>query len=72
MTTRNARWVSFGSLKNNETFTPAPGQIGASSVYLKKPNGVCPQVGTTSEGIFYPEDRVIPVKIPEAVVKKYL
>lgn len=69
---RNARWVSFDSLKINDAFTPAPGCVGASSVYLKKPNGICPQIGTKDEGIFYPEDRVVPVRIPESVIKKYL
>ncbi len=70
---KNTRWVLFGSLKLNETFSPIPGTVGSTSVYVKKPNFICPKVGADNEeGIFWPEDRVVPVRIPEVVMKKYL
>lgn len=65
--------VAFAQLRINEAFSPLAGQVGSTSVYIKKENGICPQVGVKgSEGIFWPEDRVMPVRLPEKVLKHYL
>lgn len=66
------RIVNFASLKIGSAFSPAPGNYGATSVYVKRENFICPKVGEDGhEGIFWPEDRVIETKLPEKIRRHY-
>lgn len=86
MSTHN-KTVKFKDLPVDATFTPikmAPffkKDPGNGQTYLKKANGVCPQVGVskmledgtiTQGGVFYPEDIVHPVKVPFGFIKEYV
>lgn len=72
--------IKFLAVKIDQAFSPAPGQIGSSKVYVKKENGICPQVGVSrweneswSEvGIFYPNDLVYVTKVPFNMMKEYI
>lgn len=64
--------TTFSKIAINSAFTPAPHTVGSGRVYIKRENGICPQVGTSEEGIFYPTDRVIPSNIPPRILKRYV
>lgn len=63
--------VMFRTLRNNTPFSPPLGSVGCNNVYIKKENGVCPQVGTREHGIFWPDDRVVETKLPDSIMKIY-
>lgn len=67
------RYTLFSKIQDGTAFSPAPGEIGATKVFIKKPNGVCPQVGVEEEyGIFYPTDKVVATSVPPHFLKKYV
>ena len=75
----------FKYLHLNSAFSPAKPDPGYQQVYVKKMNGVCPVVSKQNkwvdkpglgvtyelEGIFYPEDKVYPIKVPSAILFHY-
>lgn len=77
--------ILFRDLYLNSAFSPARPDPGHNQVYVKKENGVCPVVskanrwlnipgfGVTYElqGVFYPEDKVYPIKVPPAILFHY-
>lgn len=76
--------IRFKDVKVNTAFTPAPGEVGQSQVYIKRPNGICPVVSRdnkrddtiefgrfTMEAIFYPEDRVYASYLPPKILDFY-
>jgi hypothetical protein len=69
---KHHRFTMFSKIQLNTAFSPAPGEIGATKVYVKKENGVCPQVGTKEFGVFWPEDRVIAVSVPKHLLEKHV
>lgn len=79
--------IRFKDIPLDSTFTPikmAPffkKDPGNGQTYVKKANGVCPQVGVskiledgtvTNGGVFYPDDIVHPVKVPFGFIKEYV
>lgn len=75
----------FRNLRPNSAFSPLRPDPGSDKVYVKKENGICPVVsrenkwvripgvGVTYEqqGVFYPDDRVYPVRVPPAILYHY-
>ncbi len=66
------KFTTFAKIAVNSAFSPVMGTIGCNSVFVKKENGICPQVGAKDvEGIFWPEDRVSVVNLPASLIKNY-
>lgn len=63
--------TSFSSIIVGNAFSPALGSVGHNSVYVKRENGICPQMGTYEESIFFPDDRVVAVRLPEKLLKQH-
>lgn len=64
--------TKFLAITPDTAFSPAVGQIGSQFVFVKKPNGICPKLGVDNEfSIFWPNDLVVAVKVPPAMLKKY-
>ena len=79
-----AKPVRFADIEVNTPFTPVPGSIGASQVFVKKPNGICPVVSRENrrddsiehgrfqlESIFHPYDKVYASFLPHKILVKY-
>ncbi len=69
---KHTRFTRFSSIQLHTAFSPAPGEIGATKVFVKQANGVCPQVGTKEWGIFWPEDKVVVVNVPKHLLDKHV
>lgn len=75
----------FKDIKEGTAFTPIPGAIGASQVFIKHENGICPIVDRENhpdstieaygrwllESIFFPYDKVYASYLPEKILKRY-
>lgn len=66
----SSKVVKFKNLKVNEPFTVLPGEPGSTKVFIKKLNGVCPQIGAVGESSFYPTDRVMTVTLPKKMMER--
>ncbi|MGI0010273.1 MAG: hypothetical protein ACREAE_02600 [Nitrosopumilaceae archaeon] len=79
-----AKPVKFSEIEVNTPFTPVPGSIGASQVFVKKPNGICPVVSKENhrddsieqgrflqEAIFFPSDKVYASFLPPKILERY-